>query len=91
MERSELSTFDGRDNRKELLTLLGRLGSDRRRKRFLESLIPHSLKGFQSCPMKVSNNCDVGSAYFMLIGVCNELGVSINHAAQLLEREVRQR
>jgi hypothetical protein len=88
---SELSTFCGLDNRREVMILLQRLGSDQARAKFLESLIPHSLKGFAGCPMKVTNNCDPVSAYFMLVGVCNELGVSINHAAQLLEREIKQR
>ncbi len=85
---SELETFDGRDNRKELVILLERLGSDRRRALFLESLIPHSLKGFAGCPLKVRGNCDPVAAYFMLVGVCNELGVSINTAAQRLERVI---
>lgn len=87
-KKSELETFDGKDNRMEIMRLLFRLGSDRRRAVFLESLIPHSLKGFQGCPMKVKGNCDASSAYFMLIGICNELGVSINVAAEKLQQEV---
>lgn len=86
---SELQTFDGLDNRREVMILLDRLGSDRARAKFLESLIPSSLKGFAGCPMKVTNNCDTVSAYFMLVGVCNELGVSINTAAQKLEATVK--
>lgn len=87
---SELETFDGRDNRREIMILLERLGSDRRRARFLESLIPHSLKGFKNAPMKVTNHCDAVAAYYMLVGVCNELGVSINTAAARLEQEVKR-
>lgn len=90
MLSGELQTFDGLDNRKEVMILLMRLGSDRRRARFLESLIPHSLKGFAGCPMKVRGNCDPVAAYYMLVGICNELGVSINTAAQRLELEVRR-
>jgi hypothetical protein len=86
--KSELETFDGRDNRKEIIILLERLGTDARRARFLESLIPASLKGFAGCPMKVRGNCDAVAAYFILVGVCNELGVSINEAARRLERTV---
>jgi hypothetical protein len=71
------------------MILLERLGSDERRAGFLESLIPRSLKGFANAPMKVQGNCDSVAAYFMLVGVCNELGVSINDAAKLLDREVR--
>lgn len=88
--KSELQTFDGLDNRREVMILLQRLGSDRRRARFLESLIPSSLKGFAGCPMKVKGNCDPVAAYYMLVGVCNELGVSINTAAQKLEKEIRR-
>ncbi len=87
-QHSELDTFDGKDNRKEIMILLQRLGSDQKRATFLESLIPSSLKGFSECPMKVAGNCDSVAAYFMLVGVCNELGVPINEAARRLERVV---
>ena len=87
--KTELDTFDGLDNRREVMVLLDRLGSDRRRAAFLESLIPLSLKGFAGCPMKVVGRCDSVRAYFILVGVCNELGVSINEAARRLEREVK--
>lgn len=70
------------------MILLFRLGSDQARARFIESLIPLSLKGFAGCPMEVRGNCDPAAAYFMLVGVCNELGVSINDAARKLERVV---
>ncbi len=86
--KTELETFDGRDNRKEIMILLQRLGSDQRRARFLESLIPNSMKGFANAPMKVNGPCDPVAAYFMLVGITNELGVSINTAARLLEKYV---
>lgn len=85
---SDLSTFDGRDNRREIMILLGRLDSDHRRGRFIESLIPDSLKGFADCPMRCGP-CDPVSAYFLLVGVCNELGVPINAAAAKLEKQIR--
>ena len=88
-KHSELDTFDGLDNRREIMILLQRLGSDARRAWFLESLIPNSLKGFAGCPMKVHGTCDPTRAYFMLVAVCNELGVSINEAARLLNDLVR--
>lgn len=88
--KSELNTFDGLDNRREIMILLFRLGSDQRRARFLESLIPFSLKGFKEAPMRVQGNCDPSAAYFMMVGICNELGVSINNAASLLEREIKK-
>lgn len=86
----ELRTFDGLDNRREIMILLQRLGSDKRRAAFLESLIPSSLKGFAGCPMKVRGNASPVSAYYMLVGICNELGVSINTAAAKLEKEVKR-
>ena len=89
--KSELQTFDGLDNRREVMILLQRLGSDARRAQFIESLIPMSLRGFADCPMKVAGACDPAAAYFMLVGVCNELGVSINTAASKLEKVVQDR
>ncbi len=88
--KSELQVFDGLDNRKEVMLLLVRLGSDQRRARFIESLIPCSLKGFAGLPVKVKGHADPVSAYYMLVGVCNELGVSINTAAGKLEAEVKR-
>lgn len=88
MGRSELESFDGLDNRREIMILLQRLGSDESRARFIESLIPLSLKGFAGCPMKVTGACDEVSAYYMLVGVCNEIGVSINEAARRLDKVV---
>lgn len=88
--KTELELFDGLDNRRDIIKMLSRLGNDIRRARFLESLIPHSLKGFAGCPMKVSLPCDPCRAYFILVAVCNELGVSINEAARRLESEVKR-
>jgi len=87
---TELQTFDGKDNRREVMILLQRLGTDEKRAAFLESLIPLSMNGFADCPMKVAGHCDPATAYFMLVGVCNELGVSINEAARRLEARVKQ-
>lgn len=88
--KHELEYFDGLDNRKEIMQMLFRLGSDNKRSKFLESLIPNSCKGFSEAPMKVKGNCDPSAAYFMLIGICNELGVSINYAARKLERIIKK-
>lgn len=88
-KRGDLETFDGRDNRREIMILLFRLGSDARRAAFLESLIPLSLRGFAGAPARVEGRCDPSAAYFMLIGVCNELGVPIDRAAARLEATVR--
>ena len=89
--KTEIDTFDGLDNRREIMILLQRLGTDKNRAKFLESLVPSSLRGFAGCPMKVQGRCDPAAAYFMLVGVCNELGVSINEAARRLDRIVSKR
>lgn len=88
--KSELETFDGLDNRREIMILLQRLGSDKNRAEFIESLIPHSLRGFAGCPMKVTCVCSPVAAYYMIVSVCNELGVSINTAASKLENRVKR-
>lgn len=86
---SELYTFDGLDNRRDVMLLLQRLSTDLHRARFIESLIPCSLKTFAGCPLRVCGPCDSVTAYFMLVSVCNELGVPISEAVTRLEREVR--
>lgn len=88
--RGELRTFDGRDNRREVMILLQRLGTDRRRARFIEGLIRLSGNGFASAPARVAGNCDPVTAYHLMIAACNELGVSINEAARRLEAEVKR-
>ena len=87
--KSELDTFDGLDNRREVMILLQRLGSDQDRANFISKLLTRSKKqGFATCAVKVVN-CDPVSAYFMFVSCCNELGVSVNEGARLLEEEVR--
>lgn len=88
--KTELDTFDGRDNRKEIMSLLQKLGSDEKRASFLSSLTTRSQNGFANSQVQVVNHCDVVTAYFMFVSICNELGVSINEAARLLERQVRR-
>lgn len=88
--KSELQTFDGLDNRRELMLLLQRLGSDAARAEFLCRLAGHSRNGFAAAPVRVANHCSPIAAYFMLVGLCNEVGVSVNEAARLLELEVKK-
>ena len=87
---SELETFDGLDNRREVMILLQRLGSDQARAEFLTSLVGRSRVGFADCEVQVVNSCDPVAAYFMFVSICNELGTSVNEAARLLEAEVRR-
>lgn len=88
---SELSTFDGLDNRRELMILLDRLGSDQDRANFISSLVTRSKNGFAQCRAEVRGRLDPVSAYFTLVSVCNEIGVSINEAARELEQDVKRR
>jgi hypothetical protein len=90
MMKSELALFDGLDNRREIMAMLVRLGSDRARRRFLLSLIPLSLSGLATVPASIQGNCHPTAAYFTMVSICNEVGVSINVAALKLLEEVRK-
>lgn len=90
MQKSELQTFDGLDNRREVMILLDRLGSDHQRAHFLTSLVTRSRSGFAGCRVQVVNQCDPVTAYFMFVSLCNELGVSVNEGARLLDARVRR-
>lgn len=87
---NDLRSFDGLDNRREIMLLLERLGTDAHRARFIKSIIPHSVNGFANNPVAVEGPCDPVAAYFMLVGVCNELGVPINVAARKLEAVIKK-
>ena len=86
--KSELETFDGLDNRRELMILLQRLGSDQARANFISKVVSLSSRGFAGTKATVTQHCDPVAAYFLLVDCCNSLGVSINAAARMLEREV---
>lgn len=86
--KTELESFDGLDNRREIMIMLTKLGTDVHRARFLQSLIPRSRNGFMNCPVDIVGPCDPVTAYFIFISICNELGVSINEAAARLNKEV---
>lgn len=87
--KCELDTFDGLDNRREVMILLDRLGSDEARASFLCQLTKNSQNGFAGSDVQVVNHCDSVSAYFMMVSICNELGVSINYAAKKLDRIIK--
>lgn len=88
--KSELDVFDGLDNRRELMILLDRLGSDHKRAAFLCSLVSKSRNGFANTQVQVVQYCDSVTAYYMMVSICNELGVSINVAAKRLDEAVRK-
>lgn len=86
--KTELESFDGLDNRREIMILLDRLGSDAARAEFLCQLVKKSQNGFAGSPVQVVNHCDSITAYFMMVSICNELGVSVNYAAKRLDKLV---
>lgn len=70
------------------MILLDRLGNDQARARFLCELTKSSRNGFAGSDVRVVSHCDSVTAYFMMVSICNELGVSINYAARKLDKVV---
>lgn len=70
------------------MILLERLGSDQDRANFLSGLVTKSRNGFAGCQIKIVH-CDPVGAYFMFVSICNELGVSVNEGAMVLEAKVK--
>lgn len=96
-ESYQFGSFDGLDNRRELMILLQRLGSklplqlaNECRAKFLQGLIPHSIGALAGIPIKVQP-CDPVSAYHYLVAITGVLEVPIDKAARLLEQEVKRR
>jgi hypothetical protein len=91
-----LASFDGLDNRREVMILFQRLGkhlpeklADAKRAKFLASLIPHSVGALAPAPLIVPP-CDAVGAYGLFIAICNALEVPIDKAAKMLDEEVRK-
>lgn len=85
----QFKEFDAVDNRKTLMDLFNRLGSDERRQKFLQGLITHSKTGMAGKLMQVTP-CETVQAYLLFVAITGCLGVDVNLAAQKLEREVRR-
>ena len=89
---SQFGSFDGKDNRREILILFQRFGdgefANRKRAIFLQSLIRDSKNGFadKMCRMEP---CDATAAYFAFVHITGVLGVNIDKAAAKLEQAVR--
>jgi hypothetical protein len=91
-----IASFDGLDNRRDLLALLARLGHGlperqamMRRARFLRSLLPASETGFAGRPVTVTP-CTALEAFHLFLAITSALGVPIETAAGRLEEEVRR-
>jgi hypothetical protein len=90
----QYGSFDGLDNRREIMRLLKRLGHGlpelaqaERRSRFLRKLLRYSQNGFDTRQMQLAP-CSVVDAYFAFLAITGTLGVPIDQAARLLEKEV---
>jgi hypothetical protein len=84
----QFGSFDARGNRKTLLDLFGRLGSDERRANFLQGLIAHSRTGMAGKLMQVNLPCSSVQAYLLFVAITGCLGVQVEEAANKLEAEV---
>ena len=93
-ETAQFSSFDGLDNRRELMILFQKLGqhlpkfqADERRAMFLRALV----KRYGS-PWKyvAITPCDPVAAYWMFTAITGCLEVPIDAAARLLDEEVRK-
>ncbi len=96
-DSGQFSSFDGLDNRRELMSLMVRLGEglpeDRaraRRARFLQGLLGGSTTGLAGNELKVTP-CSAVDAYNLFVAITGVLGVPIDAAASRLERLVRGR
>lgn len=95
-DSGQFGSFDGRDNRRELMILFQKLGerlprplADERRADFLRKLVRLSGNGFASKMARITP-CDPVAAYWMFGAITGCLGVSIDRAARLLDEEVRR-
>jgi hypothetical protein len=91
----QFSSFDGLDNRKELMILFQRLGDPlpealKRNKRaeFLKRIVRLSGNGFAAKKVQI-RPCDAVEAYFTFTAITGCLGVNIDKAAKMLEDAVR--
>jgi hypothetical protein len=91
----QFGSFDGLDNRRELMVLFERLGDPlpealKREKRaeFLRKMIRLSGNGFADKKATV-RPCDAVEAYFQFVAITGCLQVDINRAAKMLEDELR--
>lgn len=88
-ESFQFGSFDGKDNRRELMILFERLGSPEKRADFLQRLVRLSGNGFSDKMVKIVP-CDPVTAYFTFTSITGVLGVDVNRAARMLEDEVRR-
>jgi len=95
-EGYQFGSFDAKDNRRELMILLQRLGhhlpetlARERRAVFLRKVVRMSKNGFADKAVKIQP-CDPVEAYWTLTMITGCLGVDIDRAARVLDDEVRR-
>ena len=93
-DSGQFGSFDGKDNRRELMVLFQRLGRDlpapmanERRAQFLRRLCSRSTNGFSDKAIAITP-VDAVQAYQMFVQITGVLGVDIDHAARMLEKAV---
>ena len=93
--KKQFGTYDTLEDRRTIMQLLVRLGDglpeqlgNKRRARFLQSLIGGSDNGFAEKELKVTP-CDAVRAYHLFVAITGCLGVDIDVAAQRLETMIR--
>ena len=97
-DSGQFGSFDGLDNRRDVMHLFKRLGehlpphmANQKRAEFLQSLIKFSGNGFASRMIQMqAATCDTVGAYNAFVAITGVLGVEINAAARLLEEAVRK-
>ena len=94
-ETKQFGSFDGLDNRKEVMRMFKRLGEGcsedeacARRAVFLQSLLADSRSSLAGRPCNVQP-CTPTEAYFQFVALTGVLGVPIEKAAKRLEEAVK--
>jgi hypothetical protein len=86
----QFDTFDTREDRRELMILFQKLGTDARRARWLQQLIRTSTTFGGALPQVDPASCHPVGAYMLFVQIVGVLGVPIRDAAIKLERAVRE-
>jgi hypothetical protein len=94
---NQFGSFDGLDNRKEIMAMLRHLGMKggsaacrgSERAAFLRNLVGQSESGFALAPVEIPA-LSLVEAYFAFTAITGVLGVPIEEAAKALEAEVRK-
>jgi hypothetical protein len=95
----QFDTFDTKDDRRELVILFQKLGEGlpesmarEVRAAWLQALIPQSVSGLATAPLKVNpDSCHPVGAYTLFVQIVGVLGVPIKQASVQLDRFVKRK